>query len=1131
MPMKRFVPVLFAFTLTLMPCPTPAAEGPRAAQWTAVDEAVQKGLPQSAISNLTPIITAALRDKAWPEAVRAIAKKIALEGNIQGNKPEEKITRLEAEIAKAPAEARPVMHTLLAHWYWHYFQQNKWRFMQRTQTAEPPGKDFTTWALPQLFTEIGKQFDTALAAERTLKTTPIGAWDGLIEKGTMPDSYRPTLYDFLVYEALEFWASGEQAGAKPEDAFELAADSPALDSADKFLAWKPAAGSDTNAAVLKAIRLYQDLLRFHQSHDKPLAPASADLARLNWAWNTAFGEDKNARYKAALEGWIKVYADFEISAMGIEDLARVLQQEGDLVAAHKTAKRGADLFPNSPGGKLCRNLVAEIEAKSASISTERVWNCSVAPAGAEPARDRRDACPTISIRYRNVTNVYFRIFASNWESFLDKRRRRPENLTAQERRDLLAGKPALAWSVALAATPDFKEASFKTPAPTTLPGGYYFIAASHDPEFGEADNIVSMTDFWVSDLALVLRQRDQQLEGFVLEANSGEPVTDAQVTAWYLDPNGNRVAEPVKTTDTNGFFTLTPQRNRSYVLRARHNSRELASANELYTYGGDRSDREPRQRTVFFTDRAIYRPGQTVQYKGICLEVNQQADNYKILPGETVEVFFLDPNGKEIAKATHRANDYGSFAGSFTAPRDRLMGSMTVQVRGRAAGSTSFNVEEYKRPKFEVTLDAPKTAPKLDETVSVPGRATSYTGAAVDGAMVKWRVTREVRMPWWWGWYRGGGSRGGEAQEIAHGTTRSGVDGAFTVEFIAKPDLKVPAKNEPTFVYQVHADVTDGAGETRSDVRGVRVGYAALEVLLSANDWQVEGTPIELKITTQTLDGEPQVAEGRVKVHKLITPREVQRAPLGQGDHWRGGTGSDGDKDMSNPNNWELGDVAEEIGFTTDTNGVAKVSFRLPTMSFRVIVESQDRFGKAVTARLPLNVLKPDAPKLALRIPQLVAAPKWDAQPGEEFMALWGTGYDRGRACVELEHRNQIIQRWWTAPGRTQQEVKLAVTEAMRGGFTLHVTQVRENRGYLESRKVSVPWINKELEPQVGALRVQAPAGTEGDVDFGSPKSEVRSPKWVRRPRSTRPSWWPRCTTLRWTPSRRWTGRGGSTFP
>src|SRR5512135_2566661 len=106
--------------------------GPREAQWKSVEEAIKKGLPQTAITNLEPIIQGALKDRAYAEAVKAIGEKIALEGNIQGNKPEEKITRLEAEIAKAPKEMVPLMDTLLAEWYWQYFQQNKWRFMQRT---------------------------------------------------------------------------------------------------------------------------------------------------------------------------------------------------------------------------------------------------------------------------------------------------------------------------------------------------------------------------------------------------------------------------------------------------------------------------------------------------------------------------------------------------------------------------------------------------------------------------------------------------------------------------------------------------------------------------------------------------------------------------------------------------------------------------------------------------------------------------------------------------------------------------------------------------------------------------------------------------------------------------------------
>jgi len=1046
-----------------------ANAGPRDAQWKRVEEAIRKGLPETAITNLEPIIQGALKDKAYAEAVKAIGEKLALEGNIQGNKPEEKITRLQAEIARVPKEMVPLMDTLLAEWYWQYYLQNNWRFMQRTATGAQPGKDFTTWDLPRLFGEIGQDFQKALAAEPTLKTIPIAAWSDLLQKGTMPDSYRPTLYDFIAHEALSFYTSAEQAGAKPEDAFELSADSPVLDGAEKFVAWKPET-ADTESPKLKAIRLFQDVLRFHKGDPPPrLAFADADLQRLMWAWNTAFGEDKDVRYRAALEAFIRTYADVEISARAIEQEARLVQQEGDLVEARKLALRGVQLFPQSPGGRLCRNVVTDIEARSASLTTERVWNCS---ADGSAGKDRQDACRALSVHYRNITEVHFRALAVDWEMFLDKRHHRPENLSEQERREILGRKPALEWSAKLPPTDDYKERTFELPAPDTLKPGYYFIAASPDPSFSETGNVIFMTDVWVSGLALVTRTREGRIEGFVLQADSGEPVMGAEVAVWHLDNNANRVADPTLSTDENGFFSIKPAANRGYLFRARHNGQELATAGDIWSYDWwNRQTQRPAAQTIFFTDRAIYRPGQMVQYKGICLWVDQKKDNYEVLKGEMLTVVFKDVNGKEIARQKQQANAYGSFAGSFTAPRDRLMGQMSLQVEGRAEGVGYLRVEEYKRPKFQVTLDAPRAAAKLKAKVSLTGHAMNYTGAAVDDAPVKYRIVREVRMPWWWGWW-GGGWPGSESQEIAHGTARTGTDGSFTVEFTARPDPKVPEKDEPTFVFKVTADVTDNAGETRSAERSVRVGYTALEALMSADDWQTVDKPVALKVETKSLEGEPQVAEGAVKVYELQAPERVHRPRLEGQARWgfrpeflsdRGGETAQ-EKDLSNPNDWPLGKVVAEKGFTTDTNGVATLSFKLGVGAYRAVLETQDRFGKKVTGKLPLHVLQPDATKLAIRIPHLLAAPDWELQPGQDFMALWGTGYAAGCACVEIERRHEVIQRYWTKAGATQQQIRLAVTEAMRGGFFVHITYVRENRAFLDSHKVEVPWKNKDLE-------------------------------------------------------------------
>ena len=171
---------------------TSALAATRDAEWKKVEEAIQKGLPKTAIEALDPIIQGAVKDKAYGEAAKAIARKIVLEGTIQGNKPEEKITRLEAEIAKAPPAMAPLLNTILANWYWHYFQNNRWRFLRRTATAQAPGSDFTTWDLPRLFAEIDRQFQKALASTDVLKSTPVASNPSSTKIDVQKPSPQPT---------------------------------------------------------------------------------------------------------------------------------------------------------------------------------------------------------------------------------------------------------------------------------------------------------------------------------------------------------------------------------------------------------------------------------------------------------------------------------------------------------------------------------------------------------------------------------------------------------------------------------------------------------------------------------------------------------------------------------------------------------------------------------------------------------------------------------------------------------------------------------------------------------------------------------------------------------------------------
>ena len=210
------------------------------------------------------------------------------------------------------------------------------------------------------------------------------------------------------------------------------------------------------------------------------------------------------------------------------------------------------------------------------------------------------------------------------------------------------------------------------------------------------------------------------------------------------------------------------------------------------------------------------------------------------------------------------------------------------------------------------------------------------------------------------------------------------------------------------------------------------------------------------------MDGEPQKAEGALKIYRLKQPEKVVRPDILGGGRLisrvrppRGRGKAPVEKRPAQPRlparpesqHLGTGRSGRRAGADDRRHGPHPGRRSSRRGAYRAKFETQDRFGKKIVALLPLNVLAPEAKTFPIKIPNLVAAPKWSLEPGEEFMALWGSGYDRARAFIEIEHRGKMLQSFLDRGGATQQPVKQAVTEAMRGGFTLRVTMVRENRG------------------------------------------------------------------------------------
>ena len=1030
---------------------TAAAVADRNALERGVRDALATGRAEAALEALPPAIEAAEREHDWPAASHAILLESVLGAQTRGGVTEERIRRLTLRAETAPPEVRPVLEAFLAEWYWRYFREHAGRFLGRSATSVSPGDDFTTWDLTRLYAEIDRHFRRALDARAALQAVPLATYRDLLEPGDAPNALRPTLYDLVAFEALRFLQSGEQAAARGATPFVLTAASPVLDPADAFVRWQPSS-PDSASPRLEAVHLYQDLLRFHAHDADPSAYVDDDLWRLDFARNFAVLDPHHRRLRAAYHALAARWPRLELSARATAEEALLARDDGDTDGALRLARGAAARFPASEGGRRCLAFVRGMKAPAFWVNTETLWNPPL---------------PTLDVRHRNLDVIWFRLVPFNYLEVMQQAAP-PRWLSGAELEKVLAAPPRRQWSVPLHGDRYDAERTERFPAPQGVPAGSYYLLASARPDFGANDNQVLLTVVWITDLALVVRGGGPAIDGFVVHAGSGEPVAGAEIRSWQTG-GGTRVANPgeVMHTGADGRFQFAAEASVSELLASCPGQRVGLTA--LIGAGHDVPP-PPSRQTLVFTDRAIYRPGQQLHYEGLCVSLAPATDDYHALAAESVTVIVRDAAGTVLERRAHVTNDFGSFSGVADLPAAGVTGRLWVGVEGGPAGSATVSVEEYRRPHFVAALDPQQHPARLGDRVTVTGTATSYTGAAVDGARVRWHVTREVRVPGWWArrfWWRD--PPAGAGRPVADDSTVTDAEGRFTLAFAADPDSAVGVADEAAFAFRIVADVTDPSGETRRATSQVTVGYGALATSVSTDHWQDVDHPAVIRVHTASLDGAPQAATGVVRVYALRALARAARPPLGfdAGGDWllRSPQGRHfGVLEPLVPTTWPEGGVVAERTFATGPSGSDSVGVQLPEGFYRVRVTTHDAFGVASTADTPLQVFDPESRRCTIPVPDLFVARAATVHVGEEYLAVWGTGYSSGRAYVEVEHRGRLLQAYWTTPGRTQQAVRQPVTEAMRGGFAVRVTMVRETRAYVHQTMVDVPWDDRTLD-------------------------------------------------------------------
>jgi uncharacterized protein YfaS (alpha-2-macroglobulin family) len=1061
--------------------PTPPGNGGNAATWKKIDQLLAKDQTTSAAKLLEPLYQQARQRQDTPEYLRALLYKLRLLEAKEEEVDYQAIALVEADLKTAKFPVQPILHSLLAQLYGNYYDEHRYELHDRTTQAAPnptdaSAADLRTWDAARLGSAIIGHYRASLQDDPKRQQQLQLATLGYAVRGGNAEGrqLRPTLYDLLAHRAIDGLGHDEYYVTRPAEQFELK--DPALFKADFDFARLSLSApvADSLNGQFQALLALQQLTCFRLADSKNLAAlADVDLKRLRFVHQHSELANKDELYRAALAQTADTYKALPVSTEFLAEQASSLVLT-DPTQARTLALEAEKRFPKSRGAARARALRQDIERVEASFTTEDV----VLP----------NQPWLLKLSVRNAARLYATAYQVTTAQQL---RQLSQGEYAEERNfqktyaRTLAAKPAATWTLAVPAPADYKAHTVQQAGPA-LPLGHYLIVVSttdDNPTKERTDVTTSYAQLAVSELSEVQRGAKQGgVELLALHRQSGQPVAAVAVLPFfqYYDQSARTYKQrrgAVVNTTTEGVAQIpvgaTTGQNSQLraVLLTKGRDSLLAASSSYYPRRTRNPEAEqPQRRTFLYTDRAIYRPGQTLYFKGIFTET--RAGKAQLLTKQPVSVRLTDVNGQTVQTLPFTTSDFGSFHGSIVLPVSLLNGEMSLQTDN---GNISFAVEDYKRPTFQVTFEPVTGTPVLGQSVTVRGKATAYAGQPIDGATVQFRVVRRTFWPLFGRGYGGRTSYPGSQPEveILNGTAQTDSAGNFVVKFTAQAEAASQGKRgpwQPGYVFKVTADVTDAAGETRTGTQSVSLGTNALTLRLEVAELlNRENVPV-LKLLSTNATGEALPARGTLRLYRLTPPARawgprVWERPALEGlsqEEFKRRFPLDAYGLEDNDSTWTRTLVLTRE-FDTERSPVlaalpAPLAQQQPGRYVLEAIATAPAATPAPKTEQAFTLYSPTATTLPVPTPDWFVSVQDSVAPGQPAQFLVGSSEAGARLLLEVEAKGETLRHeWLTLKAGEQRLVEVPTTAALDGAaLYVHLTQVRDNHLYTHSATVQV---------------------------------------------------------------------------
>ncbi|MDR1121178.1 MAG: hypothetical protein LBM08_09705 [Dysgonamonadaceae bacterium] len=955
---------------TILPAQNAPHAEPYDSLWQQVKNQEEESLPQSSSKIVARICQQALKEKNSQQLLKALIHLLKYQQMVDENRFPEQLQMFEAYAEKSDNTAeKSVLHALLANLYLKYYQSNSRSIGQRTALGDGYiPDDIREWTGNIFVRKIAEKIKLSLQATQLLQSTDILQYEEILETGDASRNLRPTLYDFLAAEVIRLYTETQNIASRYFQQTSTLNKQYFCDAAS--FAATPIVADDYDF-TLQALNVYRQLLAFRLQDNNLPALLSVDLDRLKYVYEHSADEN----YILALQALEKRYAGetFVVEALSrqanyyfpsgaslylpaygnLKELTdKELENRGKV---YDLCREGIRKYPSYERIGLLKNKLKTLTASQINATFDGV---------SYPGKELQ-----LKISYQNVPQLEVSVYRLKIpvSSYVKPEMYKTHGEKVEEKKVLL-NNPLLYIPNDTVLTLSAKE-----------PGLYEIVFSSRNGE----EELLSVKPFSVSKLTALCRNSDERQETEILVADrlSGKPVEKATINL-YKRKNDEYLFISSVSTDKNGLSPVISDKDFTHYQVSYREDVYLPLSFKNYYYGKNQ-DNLPAKKVLLFADRSIYRPGQTIFFKGIITQADkdpQQQVQQQVLPSVDIQVYLFDSQGRRLAKKVCRSNEFGSFAGEFTLPQQAIGGvfSLTADYMGHS----SFRVEEYKRPTFDITLDTIAVTYNFGDTIPVTGTVRTFSGIALQEQVVNYRIVR--KRHWYWAY-----STDNNTFQVAKGTVTTDKNGHFLLSFPAERPDTLSSKKAEGYIYEIEISVTGTSGETQQQMANISIGDRSMYLDISALSDVDKNHLSPFCIQAFNLDGKAIVCKINYRIARLTAFQSLEKIP--------------------DSNAWTEQETVASGVFTAGDSLMLPALAKVSSGKYRISLQATDDKGRMVEESKDFVLYSLQDKRPPVVVYEWLVAGKTTCVPGENTEIVYGSSAENAYVLYEIYQNGQRI--------------------------------------------------------------------------------------------------------------------------